>query len=151
MCPTTWFWGFSVMLVGYMRVSSTDDRQSVDLQRDALTAAGVDQRHLYSDKASGARDDRAGLKACLLHERRRHAGCLEARSARPLAAAPAGDRHRPQGTRHRLPVADRTDGYHHAAWRVAVLAVRRARPIRASVDAGADHGGPGRRKAAGPT
>lgn len=53
------------MLVGYMRVSSTDDRQSVDLQRDALTAAGVDGRHLYSDKASGARDDRAGLKACL--------------------------------------------------------------------------------------
>lgn len=53
------------MLVGYMRVSSTDDRQSVDLQRDALTAAGVDRRHLYSDKASGARDDRAGLKACL--------------------------------------------------------------------------------------
>lgn len=53
------------MLVGYMRVSSTDDRQSVDLQRDALTGAGVDERHLYSDKASGARDDRAGLKACL--------------------------------------------------------------------------------------
>src|SRR3546814_1766391 len=53
------------MLVGYMRVSSTDDRQSVYRQRDALTAAGVDQRHLYSDKASGARDDRAGLKACL--------------------------------------------------------------------------------------
>ncbi len=53
------------MLVGYMRVSSTDDRQSVDLQRDALMAAGVDKRHLYSDKASGARDDRAGLKACL--------------------------------------------------------------------------------------
>src|SRR3546814_2978277 len=41
--------------------------------------------------------------------------------------------------------------YHHAAWRVAVPAVRRPRPIRASVDAGADHGGPGRRKAAGPT
>lgn len=53
------------MLVGYMRVSSTDDRQSVDLQRDALTSAGVDRRHLYSDKASGARDDREGLKACL--------------------------------------------------------------------------------------
>tara|TARA_R110000868_G_scaffold22209_12_gene91226 strand:+ start:6770 stop:6982 length:213 start_codon:yes stop_codon:yes gene_type:complete len=41
-----------------MRVSSTDDRQSVDLQRDALIAAGVDSRHLYSDKASGAREDR---------------------------------------------------------------------------------------------
>ncbi|HCW62867.1 MULTISPECIES: recombinase family protein [Alphaproteobacteria] len=53
------------MLIGYMRVSSVDDRQSVDLQRDALLAAGVDERHLYSDKASGARDDRPGLKACL--------------------------------------------------------------------------------------
>jgi DNA invertase Pin-like site-specific DNA recombinase len=48
-----------------MRVSSTDDRQSVNLQRDALVAAGVDERHLYRDKASGARDDRPGLKACL--------------------------------------------------------------------------------------
>lgn len=53
------------MLIGYMRVSSVDDRQSVDLQRDALLAAGVDERHLYSDKASGAREDRPGLKACL--------------------------------------------------------------------------------------
>lgn len=53
------------MLVGYMRASSTDDRQSVDLQRDALIAAGVDERHLHQDKASGARDDRPGLKACL--------------------------------------------------------------------------------------
>jgi DNA invertase Pin-like site-specific DNA recombinase len=53
------------MLVGYMRVSSTDDRQTVDLQRDALVAAGVDHRHLQTDKASGARDDRPGLKACL--------------------------------------------------------------------------------------
>lgn len=53
------------MLVGYMRVSSADDRQSVDLQRDALIAAGVDARHLHTDKASGARDDRPGLKACL--------------------------------------------------------------------------------------
>ena len=53
------------MLIGYMRVSSVDDRQSVDLQRDGLLAAGVDERHLYSDKASGARDDRPGLKACL--------------------------------------------------------------------------------------
>jgi DNA invertase Pin-like site-specific DNA recombinase len=35
------------------------------LQRDALIAAGVDERHLYQDKASGARDDRPGLKACL--------------------------------------------------------------------------------------
>jgi DNA invertase Pin-like site-specific DNA recombinase len=53
------------MLVGYMRVSSTDDRQTVDLQRDVLVAAGVDERHLHTDKASGARDDRPGLKTCL--------------------------------------------------------------------------------------
>ena len=53
------------MLVGYMRISSADERQSVDLQRDALIAAGVDERHLYQDKASGVRDDRPGLKACL--------------------------------------------------------------------------------------
>ena len=31
----------SYMLVGYMRVSSADERQSVDLQRDALVGAGV--------------------------------------------------------------------------------------------------------------
>jgi DNA invertase Pin-like site-specific DNA recombinase len=48
-----------------MRVSSTDDRQSVDLQRDALIAAGVDSRHLFSDKASGAREDRTDLRHCL--------------------------------------------------------------------------------------
>ena len=53
------------MLVGYMRVSSTDDRQSVSLQKDALVASGVDERHLRHDKASGARDDRPGLKGCL--------------------------------------------------------------------------------------
>lgn len=53
------------MLVGYMRVFSADDRQSVDLQRDALLAAGVDERHLHHDKASGARDDWPRLKACL--------------------------------------------------------------------------------------
>lgn len=53
------------MLVGYMRVSTNDDRQSVDLQRDALLGAGIDERHLHQDRASGARDDRPGLKACM--------------------------------------------------------------------------------------
>jgi len=53
------------MLVGYMRVSTADERQSVDLQRDALVAAGVDERHLHQDRASGAKDDRPGLMACL--------------------------------------------------------------------------------------
>ena len=53
------------MLIGYLRISSSADRQSTDLQRDALLAAGVDARHLFEDKASGARDDRPGLHACL--------------------------------------------------------------------------------------
>lgn len=55
------------MLIGYLRVSSDSDRQSTDLQRDALLAAGVDARHLFEDKASGARDDRPGLRACLAY------------------------------------------------------------------------------------
>ncbi len=53
------------MLVGYMRVSSDNDRQTTDLQRDALLTAGVDPRHLFEDKASGARDDRPGLQQAL--------------------------------------------------------------------------------------
>jgi len=57
--------GFPYMLVGYMRVSSDTDRQTTDLQRDALLAAGVDSRHLFEDHASGTRDDRPGLTAML--------------------------------------------------------------------------------------
>ncbi|BAJ83196.1 hypothetical protein ACMV_P3_00470 (plasmid) [Acidiphilium multivorum AIU301] len=33
------------MLIGYMRVSTDNDRQVLDLQRDALLGAGVDERH----------------------------------------------------------------------------------------------------------
>jgi DNA invertase Pin-like site-specific DNA recombinase len=53
------------MLIGYMRVSSDSDRQSTDLQRDALVAAGVDARHLFEDRASGAKDSRPGLAKAL--------------------------------------------------------------------------------------
>jgi DNA invertase Pin-like site-specific DNA recombinase len=49
------------MLIGYMRVSTDGDRQALDLQRDALLAAGVDERHLFEDRASGSHGDRAGL------------------------------------------------------------------------------------------
>ena len=38
------------MLVGYIRVSTEGDRQVLDLQRDALLAAGVDERHLYEGR-----------------------------------------------------------------------------------------------------
>ena len=57
------------MLIGYMRVSSESDRQSTDLQRDALMAAGVDSRHLFEDHASGAKDDRPGLSEALAFAR----------------------------------------------------------------------------------
>ena len=77
------------MLVGYMRVSTDGDRQVLDLQRDALLAAGVDERHLFEDHASGSRGDRAGLaKALGFHPAGRLPGGLEAGSARPVAAAP---------------------------------------------------------------
>ena len=128
------------MLVGYMRVSSADDRQSVDLQRDALIAAGVDERHLYMDKASGARDDRPGLKAA--------SSILKAgdmlvvwkldRLGRSLLG-PAHHRGRPEGPRRRVPLADRADGHHHAARRTPVLDLRRACPVRARADPRARH------------
>jgi hypothetical protein len=53
------------VLLGYMRVSKADGSQAVDLQLDALLAAGVHREHLYDDRASGRRDDRPGLAACL--------------------------------------------------------------------------------------
>lgn len=53
------------MLVGYMRVSKADGSQTTDLQRDALLAAGVEPDALYEDKASGKKDDRPQLAACL--------------------------------------------------------------------------------------
>jgi len=53
------------MKIGYMRVSKGNGSQNLDLQRDALLAAGVDAANLYEDKASGKRDDRPGLAACL--------------------------------------------------------------------------------------
>lgn len=49
------------MLVGYMRVSTDNDRQTTDLQKDALLENGVDERHLFVDHASGIKDDRKGL------------------------------------------------------------------------------------------
>ena len=53
------------MLVGYMRVSSENDRQNTDLQKDALLSSGVDERHLFEDRASGSKRERPGLKDAL--------------------------------------------------------------------------------------
>jgi DNA invertase Pin-like site-specific DNA recombinase len=61
------------MLVGHMRVSTDGDRQVLDLQRDALLAAGVDEWHLFEDRASGSRNDRADLGKALAFIRPRSA------------------------------------------------------------------------------
>ena len=53
------------MLLGYMRVSKADGSQTVDLQRDALTLAGVAPAQIYEDRASGRLDARPGLEALL--------------------------------------------------------------------------------------
>ena len=53
------------MLVGYMRVSKADGSQTTNLQRDALLAEGVDPEALYEDRASGKKEDRPELAACV--------------------------------------------------------------------------------------
>lgn len=53
------------MLLGYARISKADGSQSLDLQRDALIAAGVEKNAIYEDQVSGKHDSRPGLAACL--------------------------------------------------------------------------------------
>jgi DNA invertase Pin-like site-specific DNA recombinase len=57
-CETT-------MKLGYARISKADGSQTLNLQMDALAAAGVSADQVYSDEASGKRDDRPGLETCL--------------------------------------------------------------------------------------
>lgn len=49
------------MLVGYMRISTAE--QNLNLQRDALVAAGCEK--IFEDVGSGAVDSRKGLGECL--------------------------------------------------------------------------------------
>jgi DNA invertase Pin-like site-specific DNA recombinase len=53
------------MLVGYARVSTLD--QNLDLQIDALQAAGCERT--FTDRTSGARADRPGLREALTFAR----------------------------------------------------------------------------------
>ena len=49
------------MLIGYARVSTAD--QNLDLQVDALRSAGCER--IFSDRTSGARADRPGMREAL--------------------------------------------------------------------------------------
>ncbi|WP_438846694.1 recombinase family protein [Asticcacaulis taihuensis] len=51
------------MKIGYARVSTHD--QQTDLQMDALIEHGVKVEDIYQDTASGKKDDRPALLACL--------------------------------------------------------------------------------------
>lgn len=53
------------MLIGYMRVSKSDGSQNLDLQKDALLAAGVNEERIYQDTVSGKKEARPELQACL--------------------------------------------------------------------------------------
>ena len=55
------------MFIGYARVSTGD--QNLDLQRDALLAAGCEADRIFTDKLSGAKDDRPGLAQALEYVR----------------------------------------------------------------------------------
>jgi DNA invertase Pin-like site-specific DNA recombinase len=50
-------------LIGYARVSTREDRQILDRQIDALSAAGCEKT--FEDRLSGVQADRPGLLACL--------------------------------------------------------------------------------------
>ena len=55
-------------LIGYARVSTTEGRQVLDRQLDALNAAGCER--LFEERVSGAAPDRPELAACLDYLRR---------------------------------------------------------------------------------
>ena len=53
------------MFIRYVRVSKADGSQVFDLQKDALKEIGISEERIYSDLASGRKDDRPGLLSCL--------------------------------------------------------------------------------------
>jgi DNA invertase Pin-like site-specific DNA recombinase len=53
------------MLIGYARISTHD--QTLALQQDALEKAGCDR--IFTDKVSGTKQERKGLRACLVRVR----------------------------------------------------------------------------------
>lgn len=57
------------MNIGYARVSTARQGESLKTQRDALVAAGCDAKHVYADKISGAKWSRPELDKALAYMR----------------------------------------------------------------------------------
>lgn len=57
------------MLIGYTRVSTSRQGQSLDTQREALIDAGCDPKHIYTDTISGTKWQRPGLDDALAYMR----------------------------------------------------------------------------------
>lgn len=57
------------MKVGYARVSTSHQGESLKTQRDALVAAGCDPQHIYADKISGTKWSRPELDKALAYMR----------------------------------------------------------------------------------
>ena len=93
------------MVVRYMRVSKADSSQSLDLQRDALAKEGIKPDATHEDMASGKRDDRPGLEACMKAVRRGgRPRRMEARPAWAIVPPPGRDRKKPNERGIRLKV-----------------------------------------------
>jgi predicted site-specific integrase-resolvase len=46
------------MLIGYARISKSDNSQVLDLQIDTLKNYGVNEENIYTDKISGIKNER---------------------------------------------------------------------------------------------
>ena len=52
------------MKFGYARVSTS--AQNLDMQMEALEAFGIEVKNIFTDVASGAKEDRKGLETLLM-------------------------------------------------------------------------------------
>src|SRR3954451_8864596 len=96
---------------GYSRVSTSD--QDWSLQLEALTKAGVDDRDIFRETASGAKRDRSELRRMLDLLRPGDQATVYRSTARPVPASPPADHRgdRGQGREARVPEGQHRHGH----------------------------------------